>query len=185
MPEAKPCLSACLGPEQHQGELQARAGGWRGQHGMSQRCGQGSRAPAGAAGAGMLCRQPQPSPMRSLFSLLQLWSRGPSCSWSCSQPQSLVQSPKMVARRWSGASCGPQVLPSPRGSTRHPGRKRAWAALPPPKNPVGDKATGWSSPPQASPALAARAARYRTGDMGWGRHCPLRHGLAVPWVKAA
>lgn len=179
---AKPYPGACLGREQRQGQLREGAGGWRGQHGMSERGEQGSQALGEAAGAGMLCRQPQASPMRSLFSLPQLWSRGPSCFWSCSRPQSPVRSLKMVARSWSGASRAPRVLPSPRGSTRQPGRKGARAALPPPRSPVWGKATGWSSRPQASPVLAAR---YRTGGTGWGCHCPVHQGLVVPWVKAA
>lgn len=160
-------------------------GGWRGQRGTSQRCRQGSRVPCGAAGAGMLCRQSQASPVQSLFCLLQPRSRGPSCSWSCSRSRNLVQSSKMVVRSQSGSSRAPQALLSQRGSTTQPGRKGAQAALTLPRSPVGSKAAGWGKPPRAIPVLAAGAARYRTGGTGWGRRCPLHRGLAVPWAKAA
>lgn len=92
----------------------------------------------------------------------------------------------MVERRWSGASRVPRALPSPRGSTGQPGKKRDRADPPPPRSPAGHQAAGWSSPSGASPALAVRSARYGTGGVEGGHHHPLLcRGPAAPWARAA
>lgn len=74
----------------------------------------------------------------------QLWFRGTSYSWSCSQPQSPVQSLRMMVRTCS------------RVSPRQPGKKGPWAALPAPQSPVWHKAPEESNSSRASPVLAAR-----------------------------
>lgn len=125
---AEPCPGVCLEREQCWASC-----------GQGREDGEGSTAyPSGAdRGAGRLVGpREQASPVHSVSSFPQLWSPGPSCSRSCSCPQSPVRSLKMVARSQSGPSCVPWVLPSPQASTRQPGRKGARAALPAPRSPV-------------------------------------------------
>lgn len=95
----------------------------------------------------------------------QLWFRGPPCSWSCSQPQSPIQSLRMVVGTCSRVC--------PWGSPQQPGKKGTWAALPAPQSPVWHEAPEGSNSPWASPVLAAR---YKTGG---SCHCPPCLGLAV------
>lgn len=128
-PWQNPAWVACLGPV---------AGRWRAYYltvvGRAARCLEELQDALQAA-AGYLS---------TVSSHPQLWFRGTSYSWSCSQPQSPVQSLRMMVRTCS------------RVSPRQPGKKGPWAALPAPQSPVWHKAPEESNSSQASPVLAAR-----------------------------
>lgn len=158
MSMTKSCLDVCLGPELCLASCSTMEGI------PSHTGGQGSWVPgrgyksrdALQAAAGFLSRA---------SSHPQLWLQGPLCSWSCSRPQSPIQSLRMVVRTCSRAS--------PRGSPRQPGRKGTWAVLPAPQSPVWHKVPEGSNSSQASPVLAAR---YKTDGSFCCPPCP---GLAV------
>lgn len=164
-------------PAQHQGQLQAGAGGWRGQHGASQRCGQGSQAPDGAAGARFLHAEPLLSPIVVVSGTLVLLELQPAPEPSL-EPKDGGKEPEQDQPKgqhqatWKEGSPGsPATTQEPSGEQSHQVDQRPLG-----QPSAGSQVQNWQHRP-GLPLLSTPGAGGPVGEGGlvaWGACVPLQ-----------